>query len=576
MGVCDLGNTKKQNFIQGASILMVSMIIVKVVGAVFKIPLTNVLDATGMAYFNSSYQLFTTIYALTVTGLASAVARMVAACSTKGRYRDCRKILRTVQIIFISLGLFGALLMLVFSRGFSSLIEMENARYAIMAMAPTIIFSCMMASYRGYYEGLRNMTPTAVSQVVEVICKLIVGLLFAYAVIAYAKGQFHDTGMVFGTKVLTESDAVSIALPFAAAGAMLGISFSTLAGFLYMLIHYRRSGDGITKEELRNSPPPVRTKAIVFTLIKTALPITLSSVALTLTNLIDVMTVSNRLQSTYLANQSFFDNLYGQYLGAGQEMHTFLYGTYTTALTYFSLVSAFTSLFGKIALPNITSAWVDRDRKSLKTNMESILRMTALIAFPAGIGISVLSRQIIMLFHGSKPGLVAATPDSLRLLGIAAIFLAFTTPIYAILQGVGRFDLPLKFIMIGAFIKITTNFIMVGIPQLNVTGAAIGSFLCYFTIVVLCLVWLTRITGVHLSYFKILGKPLIGALACGGTAYLVSQISDSKLITIASIAAAGAVYVVIILLIRAVPKSDILMMPKGAKIAALMEKLHLL
>lgn len=571
-----LGNTKKQNFIQGASILMVSMIIVKVIGAVFKIPLTNVLDATGMAYFNSSYQLFTTIYALTVTGLASAVARMVAACATKGRYRDCRKVLRMAQVIFISLGLLGAFLMVFFSKGFSNIMEMENARFAIIAMAPAIIFSCMMASYRGYYEGLRNMTPTAVSQVVEVIFKLILGLLFAYAVIAYAKGQFHDTGMVFGTKVSTEADAVSVSLPLAAAGAMLGISASTLAGFLYMFIRFKRSGDGFTRQELRESPAPVRSKAIIFTLVKTALPITLSAVAINLTNLIDVMTISNRLQSTYVANKDYFDQLYGQYLGAGQEMHTFLYGTYTTALTYFSLVSAFTTLFGKSALPNVTAAWVDRNFKALKVNTESILRMTALIAFPAGIGISVLSTQIIELFHGSKPGLVAATPDSLRLLGIAAIFLAFTTPIYAILQGIGRFDLPLKFILVGAVIKITTNFIVVGFPTVNVKGAAIGSFLCYFVIVLLCLIWLTKITGISFNYFKIFGKPLIAALLCGGTAYLVAKISDGKIITLLAVAAAGVVYLVVILLIRAIPKEDILMMPKGNKIAGILERIHLL
>ena len=555
---------------------MVSMIIVKVIGAVFKIPLTNVLDATGMAYFNSSYQLFTTIYALTVTGLASAVARMVAACATKGRYRDCRKVLRMAQMIFISLGLLGAFLMVFFSKGFSNIMEMENARFAIIAMAPAIIFSCMMASYRGYYEGLRNMTPTAVSQVVEVIFKLILGLLFAYAVIAYAKGQFHDTGMVFGTKVSTEADAVSVSLPLAAAGAMLGISASTLAGFLYMFIRFKRSGDGFTRQELRESPAPVRSKAIIFTLVKTALPITLSAVAINLTNLIDVMTISNRLQSTYVANKDYFDQLYGQYLGAGQEMHTFLYGTYTTALTYFSLVSAFTTLFGKSALPNVTAAWVDRNFKALKVNTESILRMTALIAFPAGIGISVLSTQIIELFHGSKPGLVAATPDSLRLLGIAAIFLAFTTPIYAILQGIGRFDLPLKFILVGAVIKITTNFIVVGFPTVNVKGAAIGSFLCYFVIVLLCLIWLTKITGISFNYFKIFGKPLIAALLCGGTAYLVAKISDGKIITLLAVAAAGVVYLVVILLIHAIPKEDILMMPKGNKIAGILERIHLL
>ncbi len=571
-----MATMKKQNIIQGATILLIAMAISKLVGVVFKIPLTQILTITGMTYFNTSYTLFTTIYALTVTGLATAVARMVAACSTKGRYRDCKKILRIARTIFIVLGVLGTLLMFFASKQFSVMIESPNSYVAIMMMAPAIFFSCIMASYRGYYEGLRNMIPTAVSQVVEVLAKLVVGLLFAYFALLMAQSQYDSTGMVFGTKVASESDVLSTALPFVAAGAMLGVSTSTLAGLIYIYIKHRRMGSAFTEEEYMQSPKPARAKTIMVKLVKIALPVTLSAVVSNLTSMIDLMSIMNRLSVSYTENTEYFDGLYGQFIEGDQQMHEFIYGAYSIAVVIFALVPSFTGLFGKSALPNITAAWVSRDKRTLKVNIESVIRVTSLIALPCGIGLFSIPGPIVEMLYGTAGGTMETIPQSLRLLGIAAIFLSLVTPIYAILQGLGQFTLPVKFMLMGAVLKLGINYMLVGIPQLNISGAAIGTSVCYAFILFLCLASLKRLTKIKFNYIRLFLKPFIAASACGFVAYTVCNFTNGAIMTLVAIAAGGVVYVATLIAIKGISEDDILMLPKGTKIAKSMKKYKLL
>lgn len=573
-----MNDIKKQGFVTGASILLGSMIVVKIIGALFKIPIGNILTPVGMAYFNTSYQLFTTVYALTVTGFSSATARMVASFSAQGQHQDCKRTLALSQVIFILLGVAGALLMLLFSSEFAQIVKMPGAQYAMMAMAPAILFSCMMAAYRGYYEGLRNMTPTAVSQIVEVSVKLVLGVTLSYAVIEYARRQFFSSGMVFGVATASVEDAISISLPYAAAAAMIAISVSTLAGYLYMVMRFQSTHRGYAKQQRLNSPAPaiVPGRHIINQLLITALPITLSAVALNLTNMIDVVTITSRLKSIYALSPSYFDALYGKYLSTGQNMHEMIYGSYTYALPFFSIVSAFTALFGKSALPNVTAAFVRQDCAALRSNIESVLRMTALIAFPAGIGLSVLSEQIIFLFHGNVSGSVSLIAPSLRVLGVAAIFLGFTCPIYAIFQGVGKLFLPLIFVVSGGMIKIIVNYYLIGITEVNILGAAYGSLACYALIVLLSMICLGAIAGVRLNYLGIFCKPAIAAGICGITAWYVSGLFSGNTGLIIAVILAGLSYLLTIVVIRAIPRHEILMLPKGEKLASFLAKLGLL
>lgn len=572
-----VSKNKKQSFLYGSTVLMASMIIVKIIGAVFKIPLTNILHESGMGYFNSAYTIYTTVYALTVTGLSAAVARMVAENATRGRFRDVKKILRLATRIFVLMGILGSLVIFFSAGAFSAGIESENSYWTVLMIAPAILFCCLMASYRGYYEGLSNMTPTAITQVVEAIVKLITGFAFAYIVMSIATRQFEETGVVFGTAVNSLDAGITVAIPFASAAAMLGVSVSTFIGFIYIFINYKLKGDYITKEMLVNSPPPMRGKVLVWRLVKISIPITMGAVVLQLAALIDMVTIMNRLSGL---PSDILNLKYGQYVSENEHMHEFLYGCFTSAITWFNLVPAFTNIFGKSALPNVTSAWTERDRGKIKLSIESVIRVTTMVAAPMAFGIAFMAGPILSLFYPNLKGAIAVGTPLLTVLGIAAFFLSLVTPLNAIFQGIGRMDLPVKFLFCGALIKCILNFILIGIPSINIMGGAISTIICYAVIAFLSLNSLRKHVNVTLNFTGILIKPLICGAICGFFAFfcnfLLTNLSKHSIITPLSILVGAVFYVVSLGIFNVISKDDVLMLPKGNKILKTLEKLRII
>ncbi len=571
---------KKQSFVYGSTVLMASMIIVKLLGAVFKIPLTNVLGETGMGYFGSAYNVYTAVYALTVTGLSAAVARMVAENSTQGRYRDVKKIFRLSTLMFLVLGLLGFVIIVCSAGGFSRLIDSPNSYWSVMMIAPAIFFCCLMASYRGYFEGLSNMTPTAVTQVAEVTGKLIAGLGFSFLIMGAAQKQYQETGLVFGIVCDSMEAANMAAVPYGAAGAMLGVSVSTLIGFLFIFLRYKIKGDAISREMLAGSPSPDRAKSILRRLIKIAVPITLGAIVLQLSALIDTVTIQNRLTYCYRTDPSVLNAMYGQYLKDNEEMHTFLYGCFTTCVTLFNLVPAFTSIFGKSALPNVTSAWTESDRRKIKLNLESVIRVTMLVAAPMAIGLAFMAGPVLTLLYSRLPGIISVGAPMLSILAVASLFLALVAPVNAIMQGIGRVDLPVKYLFAGALVKLVLNVVLVGIPSLNIIGSAVSTLACYLLIAILSIGKLRSIVPVKLDFSGIFLKPVISGLVCGGTAFIswrfLSAWRQNSLVTIVSIAVGGIFYIISLAVLNTISKDDILMLPNGKNIAKTLEKWRLI
>lgn len=569
---------KQQNLLQGAMILLISMILSKIIGAFFKMPLGNLLQQSGMAYFNASYNLFTTIYALTVTGLTTSVARMVAEYSANNKYADCRNILKQSKKIFLVLGLVGTMLMFLGAKVFAKLSGLDNAVYSIIVMSPAIFFSCMMATYRGYYEGLRNMIPSAVSEVCEVLSKLIIGFTITSVIIKYGQESIVKTKTLFGIKLpiqdlsnLTQSDINSFIYPFASAGAMLGITISTFIGFLYLFIRHKVKGEGF--ENLILNKRTLSNKEIRYQLLKTAVPITLSAVILNLTSVIDLFSVMNRLNYAIIKNPEYFNNMYGNFINNDSvNMAEYIYGGYTMALPIFNLVPSFTALFGKSALPNVTQAWASKNKKSLLINVRAVFKMTSLISFPAGIGIMVLAKPISMLLYPNVQGAYISIGLPLQMLGLSAIFLSLISPLYAILQAVGRFDLPVKFMLVGASVKICLNFVLVGIPNINIQGAVLATAICYFIILIMCLISLKKIIGIDFKFNKIILKNGTSAIICGLVAYYVNRILVGKIYLLITITLAMIVYFICILILKALTEDEIKMLPAGDKILVKLKK----
>lgn len=579
-------NSKSQSLLQGVSVLAAAMLIVKLVGAVFKIPLGNILDGEGMGYFSTAYSVFTMIYAFSTAGLPAAISKMVAEQSVRGRYRDIRKIHEISTRFFLILGVGGFLLMALGSKLFVNIAKTPSALYSVLAISPAILFGCVTSAYRGYYEGLRNMTPTAVSQVVEVVAKLVFGLSLALVVTKTASSQYAKSGVVFGQQAASLEEMQRIAAPYAAAAAIFGVTLSTVVGTVYLLIHCKRAGDGVTEENLKYSPRAMRGKVLLVRLVKIAIPISLGSIVVNVAQFIDTFTIIRRLDAAFQNHADVMMKLFGSIIPAQvlQENGSanFIYGSYSGyALSVFNLVPAFTTIFGKSALPNVTAAWTVRDMKGTKLNIESLIRMTFLITAPLSLGIFSMATPILTLLYPGKAAEVAIAAPVLSLQGISLLFLGMSAPLFAALQALGRADLPPKFMLLGAALKFIVNYATIGIPAINVRGAALGTMICYAVIMVLCLVWLTKITGIQFRFVGLFWKPLVGGLLCAGAAYgvygLLSHfIASNSLKTLLAIGVAGIVYLLAVLLLRAITEDDVRMLPKGEKFAKLLAKYGLL
>lgn len=576
--------TAKQGFIHGTIVLMSATMIVKVIGMIFKIPLANILGGSGMGYFMTAYGLFNPLYALAIAGFPVAVSKLVSESAAKKQFKDVKKILKISYLLFFISGLTGFLLMFCGSRFFAQAVNNPDAFLAVAAMSPAIFFGCMMASLRGYYEGLSNMYPTAFSQIAEALAKLTFGILIAVFVIDTCLNQFYTTGAVLGTAVSSLEDAYTIILPIAAAGAILGITISTAFGVLYLFLRHWFKGDGITKAQIAGAPPAKSGKTIVKSLIKIAVPVCMSAILVNITSLIDLMSIMNRLTVALERAPTVVMEMYAGLLPASIEaadIPNFLYGSYAgLAVTIFNLVPSITTAIGVSALPAVASAWALRSDKLMKRNVESVLKIASFIAIPAGLGIFAMSEQILMLLFSSRGAEVMIAAPVLRMMGLGVIFVAIATPVNSMLQAIGRVDLPVKLMLIGAGFKLAINYIFVAVPHINIKGAPYGTIVCYSFIVIVSLVVLIKETKVKINYGNVFMKPLFAGIFCAitaATAYsYLARLSSSRLITLVSIGIGGLFYAILLFLTGAITREDVILVPNGEKVVKILEKCFLL
>ena len=310
----------------------------------------------------------------------------------------------------------------------------------------------------------------------------------------------------------------------------------------------------------------------VVRLIKIAIPIGIGSLLVNVANLVDTTFLQTRIGDIMESSQdvllSMYNGLIPEYnLKNPDSIPNFLYGCYANAMTLYMLVPSITQAFGISALPNVTSAWTRGDRREIKKSIETVMRVTALVAIPAGLGMSVLAQTIVNLIYGSH-GASQIIARALIIMGIGAIFASLSTPLQSMLQAVGRVDLLL--------IKVALNYTLCGIPEINILGAGTGTVVCYAFITVMSVFFLCRVTGVVPNFISVFVKPLMAGGLCALAAYLaynlVNLILPGKIATLAAIMVACIVYVIALLCLRVIQRSDVRMLPKGQKIEKILEK----
>lgn len=572
--------TKQQSFLHGSFILIAATFAAKIISAVYRIPLARILGASGMGYFSTAYDLYTPMYSVAMAGLPTAIARMVAEYSARGRYKDVKKTLHIAQAAFLVTGGVGFALMLFLAFtltgniGFLARFKAfsPNALPGMICIVPSLLFCCIMSAYRGYFEGLGNMTPTGVSEVFEAAGKLVFGLSIAAV-------------------TLSRTNNVS----YAVAGALLGITVGEALSTLYLFIKYKFFGEKNMPSELyRAAPSPDRGGRILKTMIAIAIPVVLGSLVNNVTSLIDVAMVQKQLAVAIGKAPGYFKETFASFISSeaaqmAKEGKTFdtiadlpnaLYGCHRGyAFSVYHLIPTLTTTLGISAIPVLARTWTKKDMAAVKFNLQTIIRTTAVIVMPCGLGMFAISKGILSLLYSGSNAIEIAAPN-LRVLGICAIFAGLNSPVIAMLQAVGKEVVPLKNVAVGAVIKVVTNYILVGTPSINIYGVPIGTTLCYFYIFAANLYCLIKHTGIKPDFYSILVKPFFAGAVSGVAAFaayhlIFALLKRNLFATAGAILAAAAVYIVALSLFRVLESEDILTLPKGDKILKICKKIRL-
>jgi len=519
---------RKQTFIQGSIILIASALIVKLIGALFKIPLANMLGGDGMNYFGCGYSLFLPVYAIMINGLSPAVSKLTAERVSKLDFNSVEKIRHVSLISFSIIGLIGSVLMILLSKIFCTYVaDNPNAYLCVITLAPSVVFGCICSVYRGYYEGLCNMIPTSISQLAEAIGKLIFGLTFCNFII-------HNYDSI--SKYFPNTDIYSLA----SASAILGISLSTGLGLLILIMF----------EPFRNKPKiknlnisKDEEKSLLKEIFSIMIPIAIGSLVTNLTTLIDLATIIRFIDKIPI------DILSKEYNVNTDNFSGFVYGSYTgLAITIFNLVPSVTNMLSKGALPNVVTSWQNKDLQSLQKDVSDMLSITFLIAIPSGLGITFLAKPILIFLYPQRIDEIAVSYESLAYMGIGVIFLCLSFPLFSVLQGINRPDLPIKIMLVGVIVKLIGNIVLLSVPSMAVYGAGISTTLCYFVIFILSFVMFTKVSKVKINLIKISLPILYGSILCSISAIIcndiISKYQSSKLALMLGILIGGGIYLV--------------------------------
>ena len=530
---------KKQSFLGGAAILAAAVVVVKLIGAFYKLPLNNILGAQGKTYFNTAYYIYNVLLTVSTAGLPLAISKMTSEAHAQGRENEKRKIFRTAIWLFFALGLIGSTLMFFGSEQLASFMNNSLAALPIRALAPAVFCVCLLACMRGYTQGQGNMKPTAISQVLEALCKLGLGLPLAWYVLRI--GMSLDTG---------------------AAGAILGVTAGTVLSMLFLVAYLATHRD---KSEALDTPSS--GSAIMKRVLAIGIPITLSNSAMSIINLIDTKIVMGRLQNALYLSEAQASALNGQY-GLAMDMP--------------NMVASFVYPVTMSLIPFAAAALAKKDYAGADRSISSAFRLIAILALPAGVGLSVLSTPIEILVLPSQYEDALAAGAHLRILGFALIFICVMILTNAILQTYGKERIPIFTVIAGGVTKVIMNYILVGNPDINIHGAPISTLCCYMVIVGLNLFFVWKYSPQKPRYIQLFAKPILASAIMGACAWSVhgfvnrvlsaghSAYGANAIGVMCGIGAGVVVYGILVIALRILRAEDVRSIPKGEKIIKLL------
>ncbi|MGL5641211.1 MAG: putative polysaccharide biosynthesis protein [Paraclostridium sp.] len=540
-----MNNTRgRDSFLKGALILGLAGIIVKIIGAFFRIPLGNLIGAEGMGYYQAAYPVYTLFLTLATAGFPTALAKLVSEKMAIGDYRGAHKVFK---ISYTVLALTGFIAFCVFFFGADFIVNdiMENpgAKYAMIAISPALLFVPVMSAYRGYFQGRREMTHIAISQISEQLFRVALGITLAYLLM---NKLGPDPGPEQG-----------------AAGAIMGATIGAIASIIYLIGAYLAKLKTIKREiKLSKKFKEESIARVLKKLLVVAIPITIGASVMPLVNMIDNVVVIRRLMEAGFT-QTQANIMFGQLTGM--------------AMAIINLPAVITVAMSMSLVPAISQAYAVGNRVKVIKETKSAIKITLMIVLPAAFGIAALAHPIMKLLFPSQPSIVGTI---LLVLTPCVVFLGLIQSLNGILQGMGKPMVPVICLAIGMIFKVVISYTLTAIPQINVIGSALGTVTAYFVAATLELMYIKKAMRMNLSKKQIFIKPLIIVItmfiAVKLSFGLMIGILGNTLSTILAIVIGAAVYLVATFTLGGIKKEELLNMPKGDKVYKVLRKLKLM
>ena len=530
-----MAKNEKKSFVKGAVILGIAGLICKVIGAFFRIPLYNMLG-DGMQYYEAVYPYYSTLLVISSAGLPTAISRMVAEHAAIGDIEGAKRVFRKSQVLLLGIGIVTSALMYFGADFLARSTVGPLAAPSFRVMSPALLIVSIMCSYRGYLQGLQQMTGTAMSQLAEQAGKLALGL--------YLAARWMPRGLEYG-----------------AMGAVAGVTISELLALLVVggFYLFRKKSIELIQSD---SVETVSDKNIIRGLLAIAIPVTIGASIMPITGIADASLIKSTLMSIG------FDE------AAASMRYVALRSNVTNII---NMPAVLTIALAMSLVPAISAARTAKDQKTIHTVSAMGIKLAMFIGIPCAVGLFALSAPVIDLLYTIDDQRLQIASALMRTSAVGVIFLSLVQTLTGILQGAGKQHIPVINLLIGGVVKVVLMLTLMRNPQIEIQGAAISTTACYTVAGILDAIYLIRYTKLKLNVMDTFIKPLVAALIMGGAAYFSYALIHSR-IPSNTIATAGAIligvvlYLAGVLAMRMFTQEDLSFIPGGSILAKLQSK----
>lgn len=496
---------KKQSLIKASLVLGIAGIVARFLGLFFRWPLIMLIGDEGVGYYQMSYPLYMFFVAM-ASGVPVAISKMISEKKAKGDIEGIFVILKESTILMMLLGTGTTLILFVFAKPIIKFVQWDmKSYYALLGISFAPFVISIMTIYRGFFQGLQNMTPSGISQILEQIGRVIIGV--GLAILLLPKGiEYAAGGAAFG----------------AAAGGVIGAS--------YLHEKYKKVRKEMWNKKVKSNPE------VLSAILKIALPISVGTTVGTIMSLIDSILVPQKLLQA----------------GLSSENATILYAQLTGKANVITNIPLTLSMaLGTSLIPIIAENYIMRKRGELESKVQLSMKMSMIIAMPCTLGLYFLAGPIMkLIFPGRYDGILI-----LKYLSISVPFIVITQTTTSIMQGIGHYIRPIINLFLGCIVKIILTFILVPIPEINIYGAVIASISAYLVAAILNLISLRSRLKLRLDVYKSFIKPSIAATimiigVLSSYIFLFNKTGSNTSSCLIAIFLGIIIYVILILILR--------------------------